>query len=97
MHDSGCRNGLRTRRHDGMWYMRVGKWLQCMEKTYQEWIFEVDLAYHVPGLRHALVMKGSQRCIEEPSNSTFLLPQAKKTCTARKITGQFGALTHQGA
>ena len=62
-----------------------------MEKTYQEWIYEVDLAYHVLGLRHALVMKCLQRRTEEPLGSTYPLPKAKKTCTERKITGQVRA------
>ena len=53
MHHNGCQGVLRERHYDGMWYRRVGAWLH-----YQKWLHEVDLAYHILGLRHATYPKG---------------------------------------
>ena len=64
VHDAGCQDVVRAWHYDGMWYRRVGKWLQYMAKAYQSWVHEVDLAHHVLGLRHALtrkVYKGAQK------------------------------------
>ena len=47
----GCQDILGARHEDGMWYRRVGKWLQCMGQMYQEWEHEVNDACHVLGLR----------------------------------------------
>ena len=69
MHNNGCQSVLRDRHYDGIWFWRVGKWLHCMEKTYQEWLHEVDLSYHILGLRHALIQKGLQRREEAPHNT----------------------------
>ena len=61
MHNNGCLGVLIARHYDGMWYWRGGMWLHYMEKTYQNWLHEVDLSYHILGLRHALIQKGLQR------------------------------------
>ena len=61
MRNNGCQSVLRDRHYDGIWYRRVGKWLHYMEKTYQEWLHEVDLSCHILGLRHTLIQKGLQR------------------------------------
>ena len=81
MHNNGCQSVLRDRHYDGIWYRRVGKWLHHIEKTYQEWLHEVDLSYHILGLRHALLQKGLQRREEAPRNTAYSPPQAKRTCT----------------
>ena len=47
MHNKGCQSVLRDRHYDSIWFWRVGKWLHHMEKTYQEWLHEVDLSYHI--------------------------------------------------
>ena len=78
----------RDRHYGGIWYRRVGKWLHYMEKTYQEWLHEVDLSYHILGLRHTLIQKGLQRREEAPHNTACSPPQAKRTCTTRRITGR---------
>ena len=88
MHNNGCQSVLRDRHYDGIWYRRVGKWLHHMERTYQEWLHEVDLSYHILGLRHALPQKGLQRCEEAPHNTAYSPPQAKRMCTTRRITGR---------
>ena len=61
MRNNGCQSVLGDRPYDGIWYKTVGKWLHYMEKTYQECQHEVDLSYHILGLRHALIQKGLQR------------------------------------
>ena len=76
------------RHYDSMWYRRVGTWLHYMEKTYQKWLHEVDLLYHILELRHTLIQKGLQRRAEAPHNTACSPPPAKRTCTTRKITGQ---------
>ena len=91
MHNNGCQGVLRDRHYDGIWYRRVGKWLHYMEKTYLEWLHEVDLSYHILGLRHALIQKGLQRREEAPHNTACSPPQAKRTCTTRRITGRIKA------
>ena len=88
MHNNGCQSVLRDRHYDGIWYRRVGKWFHHMERTYQEWLHEVGLSYHILGLRHALLQKGLQRCEEAPHNTAYSPPQAKRTCTTRRITGR---------
>ena len=88
MHNNGCQGVLRERHYDGMWYKRVGMWLHYMEKTYQKWLHEVDLSYHILGLRHALIQTGLQRRAEAPHNTACSPPPAKRTCTTRKITGR---------
>ena len=52
MHNDGCQSVVRDLHYDGIWYRRVGKWLHYMEKTYQEWLHEVDLSYHILGHGH---------------------------------------------
>ena len=86
MHNNGCQSVLWH--YDGIWYRRVGKWLHYMKKTYQEWQHEVDLSYHILGLRRGLIQKGLQRCEEAPHNTACSPPQAKQTCTTRRITEQ---------
>ena len=86
MHNNGCQSVLGDQHYDAIWYRRVGKWLHHMEKTYQEWLHEVDLSYHIPGLWHTLIPKGLQWCEEAPHNTACSLPQAKRTCTTRRIT-----------
>ena len=88
MHDNGCQGVLRERHYDGMWYRRVGTWLHYMEKTYQKWLHEVNLSYHILGLRHALIQKGLQPRAQAPHNTACSLPLAKQTCTTRIITGR---------
>ena len=88
VHDPGCQDVLRARHYVGMWYRRVGKWLQYMGKAYENWVHEVDLAYHILGLRHTLIQKGLQRRAEAPCESAYSPPGAKRPCTTRKITGQ---------
>ena len=88
MHNNGCQSVLRDRHYDGIWYRRVGKGLHYMEKTYQDWLHEVHLSYHTLGLRHALIQKGLQRREEAPHNAACSPPQAKRTCTTRRITGR---------
>ena len=88
MHNNGCESVLRDWHYDGIWYRSVGKWLHYMEKTYQEWLHEVDVSYHILGLRHALIQKGLQRREEAPQNTACSLPRAKRTCTTRRITGR---------
>ena len=88
MHNNRCQGVLRDRHYDGIWYRRVGKWLHHMEKTYKEWLHEVDLSYHILGLRHALIQKGLQRREEAPHNTACSPPQAKRMCTTRRITGR---------
>ena len=68
----------------------IGGWANgCIlwKKTYQEWLHEVDLSYHILGLRHALIQKGMQRREEAPHNTACSPPQAKRMCTTRRITG----------
>ena len=84
MHNNGCQSVLRDRRYDGIWYRRLGKWLH----TYQEWVHELDLSYHILGLQHTLIQKGLQRREEAPHNTAYSPPQAKGTCTTRRITGR---------
>ena len=48
----------------------------------------MDLSYHILGLRHALIHKALQRRKEAPHNTACSLPQAKQTCTTRRITGR---------
>ena len=79
---------LRKRHYESMWYRRVGKWLHYMEKTYRDWLHEVELSYHILGLRHTLILKGLQRRTEAPHNTAPSPPQAKRMCTTRKITGR---------
>ena len=74
MRNSECQSVLRDRHYDGIWYRRVGKWLHYMGKTYQEWLHEVDLSYHILGLRHALIPKGLQRREEAPHNTACSPP-----------------------
>ena len=74
MHNTGCQSVLRKRHYDGMWYRWVGKWLQYMEKTYQDWLHEVELSYHILGLRHALILKGLQRRAEAPHSTACSPP-----------------------
>ena len=88
MRNSECQSVLRDWHYDGIWYRRVGKWLHYMGKTYQEWLHEVDLSYHILGLRHALINKGLQRREEAPHNTASSPPQAKRMCTTRRITGR---------
>ena len=87
MHNNGCQGFLRERHHGGLWYRRVGMWLHYMERTYQKWLHEVDLSYHILGLRHALIQKGLQRRAEAPHNTACSRPPARQTCTTRKIIG----------
>ena len=70
-----------------MWYKRLGKWLRCMSKMYQEWVHEVELSYHMLGLRHTLIQQGLRRRVEALCD-TYSLPEAKCPCTIRKITGR---------
>ena len=58
------------------------------EKKYEKWLHEVDLSYHILGLRHKLIQKGFQRRAEAPHNIACSPPQAKRTCTTRKVAGQ---------
>ena len=88
MHNHGCQSVLRDRHYNGILYKRMGKWLHHMEKTYQEWLHEVDLSYHILGLRHALIQKGLQRREEAPHNTACSPLQAKRTCTTRRLTGR---------
>ena len=85
MHNNGCQSVLRDRHYDGIWCRRVGKWLHYMEKTYQEWLHEVDLSYHIRGLLHALIQKGLQRREKAPHNTACSPPQAKRMCATRRI------------
>ena len=41
-------------------------WLQYMGKAYQNWVHEVDSAYHLLRLRHVLIQKGLQRRANAP-------------------------------
>ena len=88
MHSNGCQGVLRERHYDGMWCRRVGTWPHYVEKTYQKWLHEVDLSYHILGLRHALIQNGLQQHAEAPHNTACPPPPAKWTCTTRKITGR---------
>ena len=88
MHNNGCQSVLKDPHYDGIWYRRVGNWLHYMEKTYQEWLHEVDLSYHILGLRHTLIQKGLYRREEAPHNTTCSPPQAKQMYTTRRITGR---------
>ena len=88
MRNGECQSVLRDRHYGGIWDRRVGKWLHFLEKTYQEWPHEVDLSYHILGLRHALIPKGLQRREEAPHNTACSPPQAKRMCTTRRITGR---------
>ena len=97
MHNNGCQSVLRDTHYDGIWYRRVGKWLHYMEKTYQEWLHEVDLSYHILGLRHALIQKGLQRSEEAPHNTACPPPQAKRTCTTRRIASPDSPMHIPGA
>ena len=58
-----------------MWCRRVGKWLQYMELTCQEWVHEVDLSYDMLGLRHPLILKGFQRCKVDNCETPALQPK----------------------
>ena len=87
IHNNGCQSVLRDRHYDSIGYKRVAKWLHYMEKTCQEWLHEVDLSYHILGLRHALIQKGLLRREEAPHITACLPPQAKRTCTTRRIPG----------
>ena len=60
---------------------------QYMGKAYQNWVHEVDLGYHMLGLRHTLIQIGLQRRAEAPCESAYSPPRAKRPCTTRKITG----------
>ena len=91
MHNNGCQSVLRDRHYDGMWCRRVGKWLHYMEKTYQEWLHEVDLSYHFLGLRHTRIQKGLRWREEAPRNTACSPPQAKWTCTTRRVTRRIRA------
>ena len=87
MHNNECQGVLIEWHYDGMWYRRVGTWLHYMEKTYQKWLHEVDLSYHILGMWHALFQKGLQRRAKAPHNTACSPPPAKWTCTTRKIIG----------
>ena len=91
MHNNWCQSVLRDRHYDRIWCRSVGKWLHHMEKTYQEWLHEVDLLYHILGPRHALIQKGLQRRKEAPHHTVCSLPQAKRMCTTRRITRRIRA------
>ena len=54
----------------------------------------MDLPYHIPGLRHTLIQKDLQRREEAPHNRACSLPQAKRTCTTRRIIGRIRASPH---
>ena len=86
MRNNECQSVLRDGHYDGIWCRRVGKWLHHMEKTYHEWQHEVDLSYHILGLRHAVIQKGLHRREEAPHNTACSPPQAKRTCTTRRTT-----------
>ena len=60
-------------------------------KDIPKWLHEVDLSYHILGLRHALIQKGLQRRAEAPHNMACSPPPAKRTCATRKITGRIRA------
>ena len=51
----------------------------------------MDLSYHILGLWHALIQKGLQRREEAPHNTACSPPQAKRTCTTRRIIGRIRA------
>ena len=70
-----------------MLYRRVGKWLKYMERAYHEWVHEVDLSYHMLGLRHALILKGLQRHEVENYEDTYSPLKAKCQCANRKVMG----------
>ena len=75
MHNNGCQSVLRDQHYDSIWYRRVDKWPHYVEKTCQEWLHEVDLSYHITGLRHTLIQKGLQRREEAPHNTTCSRPR----------------------
>ena len=88
VHDAGCQGVSRAQHYDGMWCRRVGKWLQYMGKAYQTWVHEVDLAYYIPGLRHALIWNGLHKHAKAPCEIAYSLAGAKHPCTTRKIPGR---------
>ena len=88
VHDARCQDVLGAQQYDSMWYRRVGKWLQYIGKAYQNWVHEVDLSYHMLGLRHALIQKGLQRRTEAPCESAYSPRTANRPFTSRKITGR---------
>ena len=61
MHNKGCQGVLRDKHYGGIWYRRVGKWLHYREKTYHEWLHEVDLSYLILGLRHTLIQNNAKK------------------------------------
>ena len=64
-----------------------------MGQTYREWVHEVDLSYHMLGLRHALILKDLQRRKEENCEDTCSPPEAKRQPANMKIMGRVRSST----
>ena len=88
MQDRGCQDVIKARHFDGIWYRRLGKWLNYMEGTHWELVHEVDLSYLMLGFRQALILTGFHRCKEEHSEAACSPPEAKCRCVNRKVTGR---------
>ena len=51
-------------------------------------VHKIDYAYHVLGLRQALIIKNLQRHEDTLVYDGCPSPRAKRQCIARKVTGQ---------